>query len=121
MTTKNTKKLYTTYAKATKWLHNNLIMCNNIAEIDPSVYDYFRFNLEDEEGNYTEIMQWFITDCSKSDVEYLEKSFNLLFTYSELLDKYILCVDHWGTSWDYVSVEVNQDYEYAPNAKQLEA
>lgn len=44
MTTKNKKQLFTTYAKATKWLHNNLIMCNNIAEIDASVYDYFRFD-----------------------------------------------------------------------------
>ena len=64
-------------------------------------------------------MQWFITDCSQSDVEYLEKSFNLLFTYSELLDKYILCVDHWGTSWDYVKIPVNTEYEYAPNEKQI--
>lgn len=35
-------------------------------------------------------------------LEYLEKTFGLLFTYSDLLDKYILCVDHFGTSWDYV-------------------
>lgn len=116
MTTENKqqKNYYTTYDRATKWLHNNLILCNNITEIDPSVYDYFRFDLKDEEGNYTEIFQWFITDCSESDVEYLEKSFNLLFVYSPLLDKYILCVDHWGTSWDNVPCEVNTSYEYAP-------
>lgn len=116
MTTENKqqKNYYTTYARATKWLHNNLIVCNNVTEIDPSVYDYFRFDLEDEEGNPTEIYQYFITDCSNSDVEYLEKSFGLLFTYSKLLDKYILCVDHWGTSWDYVACEVNTSYEYAP-------
>lgn len=111
---KNKQNYYTTYARATKWLHNNLILCNNIVEIDSSVYDYIRFDLDDKEGNSTEIFQWFITDCNESDVKYLEKSFNLKFTYSELLDKYILCVDHWGTNWDYVSCEVNASYEYAP-------
>lgn len=28
--------------------------------------------------------------------------FNLLFVYSPKLDLYVLCVDHYGTSWDYV-------------------
>ena len=119
MTEKTTRNYYTTYDRAVHWLHNNLIMCNNITEIDSSVYDYFRFNLEDEEGNYIEIYQYFITDCSEDDVEYLEKSFNLKFTYSELLDKYILCVDHLGTGWDCVPCEVNTDYEYAPEEKKI--
>lgn len=43
-----------------------------------------------------------LQDCTDDDVEYLEQTFGLLFTYSDLLDKYILCVDHFGTSWDYV-------------------
>lgn len=114
MTTQNKKSYYTTYARAVKWLRNNLILCNNITEIDPSIYDYFRFDITDDDENYIDIFQWFITDCSLQDVKYLEKAFGLLFTYSELLDKYILCVDHWGTSWDSVSVKVNTDYEYAP-------
>ena len=49
-----------------------------------------------------EIYQWYITDCSKWDVEYLIKTFGLLFTYSDLLDCYILCATHFGTGWDYV-------------------
>ena len=72
-----------------------------------SVYDNMRFQDYDEEtDSYTEIYQWFISDCSEDDVEYLERNFGLLFTYSDLLDKYILCVDHFGTSWDYVHCEV---------------
>ena len=98
---------YTTYSTAVNWLHNNLIMQNDICELDNEVYDYMRFETYDEDNEtYTDIYQWFITDCSEDDVEYLERYFGLLFTYSPLLDKYILCVDHWGTSWDYVACPV---------------
>lgn len=106
--TENKKEtFYTTYSEAVHWLHNDFILCNNIVDIDTSIYENMRFPGYDEENDsYTEIYQWFITDCNEGDVEYLEKHFGLLFTYSELLDKYILCVDHWGTSWDYVPCEV---------------
>ena len=111
------KPYYTTYSEAIKWLRNSYILCNNIVDIDHSIYDNMRFSDYDEEtDSYTEIYQWFITDCSDSEVEYLERNFGLLFTYSDLLDKYILCVDHWGTSWDYVHCEVltygNEDDMY---------
>jgi hypothetical protein len=69
-----------------------------------------RFDLEDDEGNIRDIYQWYLTDCSESDVEYLEKTFGLLFTYSDNLDLYILCVDHFGTSWDYVYCETSNEY-----------
>lgn len=93
----------TNYSVAVNWCNNALILCNNIAEIDPSVFDNNRFELfNEEDGTEKDIYQWFITDCSDEDVEYLEKTFGLLFTYSDLLDKYILCVNHFGTRWDYV-------------------
>ena len=103
---------YTTYSEAIHWLHNNLIMQNDICEIDNQVYDYMRFDTYNEEDEtYTDIYQWFITDCSEDDVEYLERHFGLLFTYSPLLYKYILCVDHWGTSWGGVICPVYGDKE----------
>lgn len=93
----------TNYNVAVNWCNNSRILCNNIAEIDPSVFDNNRFELfNEEDGTEKDIYLWFITDCSDEDVEYLEKTFGLLFTYSDLLYKYILCVDHFGTRWDYV-------------------
>ena len=107
MTNTKEKTFYTTYSEAVHWLHNSLILCNNIVDVDDTVYCNMRFDTYNEEtDSYTEIFQWFITDCSSSDVEYLEKHFGLLFSYSDMLDKYILCVDHWGTPWDYVACEV---------------
>ena len=101
---------YTTYRIATKWLNNNYILANNIAEIDESIWDNCRFDYEDENGNPRDIFQYFITDASESDVEWLEKNFpELLFTYSDKLDCFILCVDHCGTGWDYVSCEISEE------------
>lgn len=106
------KKFKTNYDVAVHWLGNNYILCNNIHEIDNSVYDNMRFDLNDEdEGTYSEIFQWFISSCSKRDVEYLEEHFDgVYFTYSDMLDCYILCVTHWGTAWDYVETYTDNKY-----------
>lgn len=75
-------------------------------EIDESVWGNERFKTEDENGDPIEIYQYFLTSWSESDVEYLEKTFGLLFAYSEKLDCFVLCVDHWGTMWASVPCEV---------------
>lgn len=104
------KKYGTNYRVAVHWLNNSYVMCNNIAVIDVSIFDNMRFSFYDEETNTDmEIYQWFISDCSDSDVEYLEETFGLLFTYSDLLDCYILCVNHYGTAWDYVYCETTNE------------
>lgn len=95
-------KYTTNYSVATQWLNPSLILCNNISEVD-TFLDY-RFDFyNEEEGTYIDIYQHYLTSLSASDVEYLEEHFGLLFAYSEMLDLYVLCVDHYGTAWDYVS------------------
>ena len=100
-------QVFTTYDKAVTWCGNSLVLCNNIPEVDPSIYDNFNRDIyEEEEDRFVEFYQWYITDCSSQDVEWLTKNFGLYFTYSEKLDCYILAVDHCGTSWKYVACEV---------------
>lgn len=95
--------LSTTYKTAANWLNGSLILCNDIANVDNSVIENFRFCYYNEETDeYMEIYQYYLTNYSLDDVEFLEEHFGLLFSYSETLDLYILCVDHFGTSWDYV-------------------
>ena len=113
-----TKNIYTSYNIATHWIDGGLVLCNNIAEIDPTIWDNCRFSLYDEEENQVEIFQYFLTSWSESDVEYLEKTFGLLFTYSDKLDSFILCVDHWGTMWESVPCEV-LDEDWAKINKDL--
>lgn len=110
---------YTTYRIAVDWLRPNLILCNNIGEIDQSIYDNMDFSLYDEENETTtDIFQYYLTSLSSDDVRWLKSQFDLKFTYSDLLDCWVLCVDHWGTSWDYVACEVVGDFlEHQPKAE----
>lgn len=114
------KTFYTDYLTASKWCNCQLILCNNISSIDDSIWDNMRFNMYNENDDPIEIYQYFLTSLSDSDVEFMEKTFDLHYTYSDLLDCYVLCVLHYGTAWDYVPcevkseswIEVNRDKEY---------
>lgn len=103
-------KYFTTYRIATHWLRNSFILCNEIAE-DESIWENCRFNLyeDEEETQPVDIYQYYLTDASESDVEYLEKTFGLKFSYSNKLDLFVLCVDHCGTGWDYVGCPILDD------------
>lgn len=86
---------------------DNLILCNNILEIDENLYG----NIEvGEIGEDTEIYQAYITDLNNYDVECmqqdLENTNDIIIAYSDMLDCYILLVDHLGTSWDYVGTDI---------------
>lgn len=54
------------YLEAVNWFGNHRVLCNNIPNIDPSVYTNERFDFEYDK----EICQWFITDCNEREVEY---------------------------------------------------
>ena len=108
----------TSYAEAVHWLHNSYVLCNNITQIDDSIWDNMEFDYYDvETDSYIDIYQWYVTDCSEWDVEYLKKHFELKFTYSDKLDCYVLCVDHFGTGWGYVSNIVNCYDDNYPRCK----
>lgn len=101
-------KYLTNYKVATQWLNGSLILCNDIVNIDPSISENSRFETyDDETGEYTEIYQYYLTNYDAGDVGFLEQHFNLLFSYSDTLDLYVLCVDHYGTAWNYVTVETD--------------
>lgn len=100
----STPKMYpTNFYVAVHFLGNSLILLNNIVKIDDTLFENLCSELDDEQ----EIFQYFVTDFSEDDVEFAEEHFGLKFAYSELLDKYILLVTHFGTSWDYVYWETD--------------
>lgn len=102
---KKEDEMYTNYRVAVHWLGNNYILCNEIPKVDETV----NWNMESEDLD-EEIYQWYLSDCTKSDVEALVNYFpDLIFSYSEKLDLYVLCVDHWGTSWDYVMISTTNE------------
>lgn len=97
----------TTYKTAVNWCGNSYVLQNNIAEIDIAfIEENFNIFSEDAEGNAPEYYQYYISDCTAGDAEWLAKTFDLVFGYSSLLAHYILCVPHCGTGWDYVPCAV---------------
>ena len=83
----------------------DIVLCNEIIEVDSSVYDNMTFNFYDEENDYyIDIFQWYLCNINEEDKKELEE-YGLLFSYSDMLNLDILCVDHYGTSWDYVLTE----------------
>ena len=89
---------------------DDLVLCNNIADADPTIWDNINFELEDENGEYIEIYQYFLCNIDEYTAERL-KDYGILLSYSDLLGCDVLMVDHWGTSWDYVptSAELTED------------
>ena len=94
------------YSDAVKRFNNSIILCNNVTEVDSMIWEnmWGNFYNEDEE-TLIDIYQYYITDCTQADVEYLVKWYDLKFLYSEVLECFILCVDHFGTSRRGVMIE----------------
>lgn len=96
-------KTYIDYYSAVHWNNNSLILMNNIHEIDP---DFEEPANEDENGYFHEYFQYFLTSMSDEDAKFTHKFFpDIKIAKSNLLDCWVLCVDHFGTSWDYVWTE----------------
>ena len=118
---------YASYRTIIDYYIGDIVLCNNIVEVDESVIDnmtlqneikYYNKNGEEitddeyyeDENAYSEeenneIFQWYLCNVSQYDKEQLEEM-GIIMSYSDKLDCDVLCVDHWGTSWDYVLTNV---------------
>lgn len=90
----------------------DMVLCNEIQYIDDSIWDNMENGFDEEADEYAEIFQFYI--CNLSEYEHdklLEAGF--ILSYSELLKCDIICVDHFGTSWNYIltDVELVDNYE----------
>ena len=95
---------YASYKTIIDYFIGDIVLCNNIIGIDSSVYDNMEYETENEE-DYPEIYQYFICNLSDWEKEQAKKA-GLILSYSDMLECDVLCVDHLGTSWDYVLTDV---------------
>lgn len=86
---------------------------NKAPELDENIFDGLEngsLMVLDDDGNETEdyidIFQWYL--ISPSDADYLKRNTDELIFYSDVLDEYVWGVTHFGTSWDYVNLEIEQ-------------
>lgn len=105
----------------------DIVLCNNIIDIDTTIYDninengftYIDYKTGEEKtkeeydtdnsGNieieYNDIYQYYLCNISDYEKEQAKKA-GLILSYSDVLDCDVLCVDHYGTRWDYVLTDV---------------
>lgn len=116
------------YSNLINYYCDNMVLCNNISESDTfreELYDAIyncwdimdedeRIEHDDDYDNYLssfDIFQYYITDMNDYEVERLRELNNELIVYSSDLDCYVLCVTHYGTSWNYVLTNVEPNTE----------
>ena len=92
------------YQRVIKRYIGDIVLCNNIENIDESVWANFM-------GDYTceddlEIYQYYLCNIGEWEKEQLVKM-GIIISYSDILDCDVLMVDHFGTSWDYVMTDVD--------------
>lgn len=102
---------------------NNLILCNDITKLfyNSIGTDYVEPTLEvgkdydEETDDYIDIYQYYIVNFYDFNWDFMRKycQNEIILYYIDFLDLYILGVDHFGTSWDYVltDFEYTTDYE----------
>ena len=90
---------YATFAKAFDGVLNNNIfgMFEGWELVNGSDYD-------EENDEYTEVFQWFIV--SDSGAQMIQDYTNEILYYHDDLDIYLWGVTHYGTSWDYVLMDI---------------
>ena len=84
------------------WLFNNAPKLSN--------YDFeyeVGTDYDEENDEYVDIYQYYLIDTNDYTLEKLRdiNCKDVIIAWSETLEEYILMVDHWGTSWDYVMTD----------------
>ena len=90
------------YGRIVKTYINDLILCNNIAEIDESIWNNFINAYEEVD---MDIYQYCLCELNNYIKDKLA-DYGFILTHSDLLGLDVLCVTHCGTSWDYVMTDV---------------
>ena len=125
---------YASYRTIVEYFIGDIVLCNNIVNIDESVYENMNleineryYNENDEEiteeeyfendnaycdNSTPEIYQYYLCNINEWEAKEL-KEMGIILSYSDKLDCDVLCVDHFGTRWDYVLTDVKlfDDYE----------
>lgn len=101
---------YATFAKAF-----DAVMNNNIFDMGWNIGNGWElingFDYDEETEEAQEVFQWFIV--SDNGAQMIQDYTDEILYYHEELDIYLWGVTHWGTSWDYVLMDIpcNCGYE----------
>lgn len=99
------------YRSLVKRYIDDLVLCNNIPNIDSTIWDNIRVGtLTDENDEIVEVYQYFLCNLQEWKLEALreltDNNGDIIIAYSDLLECEVLMVTHYGTSWDYVLTDI---------------
>ena len=91
------------------WLFNKAYELSN-CEFELILGDIY----DEENDEYIDIYQYYLININPYTLEILQKANckDLIIAWSETLEEYILCVDHFGTGWDYVLTDIEPTTDY---------
>ena len=91
------------------WLFNKAYELSNY-EFELILGDIY----DEENDEYIDIYQYYLININPYTLEILQKANckDLIIAWSETLEEYILCVDHFGTGWDYVLTDIEPTTDY---------
>lgn len=92
---------YASYKTVIDWYITDIVLCNEIAKLDDSIF----YNVNENYCEEKEIYQYYLCNLSEYEKEQLTNC-GVILSYSNMLDCDVLMVDHFGTSWDYVLTDV---------------
>ena len=103
------------YKRLINRISNNIWLFNNA----PKLSDYdFEFEIgsdyDEETEEYIDFYQYYLIDINPYMIEKLQKlkCKDVVIAWSEKLEEYVLMVDHFGTSWDYVLTDIEYTTKY---------
>ena len=101
---------YVSYRRIIDRYISDIVLCLKIEEIDELVWENMQ-NIDFDSDEEINIYQYYLCDLTELEKEMLLE-YGIILSYSNVLDLDVLCVDHLGTSWDYVMTDVKWSTNY---------
>lgn len=106
------------YRRLINRISNNIWLFNKAPELSEYEFEFEIGNDYNEENDeFLDIYQYYLIDINSYMIEKLNNlnCRDIIIAWSEKLEEYVLFVDHFGTSWDYVltNIEYTTNYEEA--------
>lgn len=103
------------YRRLIDRISNSIFLFNEAPKLSNYDFKFIIGNDYDESTDeYVEIYQYYLIDLRISENDELLKQLQneLIIAWSETLQNYVLMVDHFGTSWDYVMTNIKYTTNY---------
>lgn len=100
---------YISYKRLIDRISNGIWLFNNAPKLSNYDFEYeVNSDYDEENEEYIDIFQYYLIDINNYMIEKLNelKCEDIIIAWSETLEEYVLMVDHFGTSWDYVMTNI---------------